>query len=122
MGSDTSLRLINESCKPLLAGTPQLSSSEIASLLQEVPEWKLSDDGKSIGRTYTFSSYMDGVKLFALLAALSEQDQHHPDALVTWCKVTITLWTHTVSGLSRNDFIMAAKFDCAWNDFSKSVR
>ena len=116
MGQQTRLQLLSKSCKPLPPGSAKLSAQEIGALLQATPEWRLVNDN-SISRTYSCSSYMDGVRWFALAAALAESEDHHPDALVTWCKVTLTLWTHTVNGLSENDFILAAKFDRAWEDF-----
>jgi pterin-4a-carbinolamine dehydratase len=60
---------------------------------------------------------MAGVRWFALLASIAEQEDHHPDAVVTWCRVKLTLWTHTVRGLSENDFILAAKLERAWREF-----
>lgn len=121
-GGDTSLvtgkglELAAESCKVLTPGTPPLPAQEVVSLLGAVPEWQLGADAKSITRTYSFSSYMEGVRFFAIAAALAESEDHHPEATIVWCKVTLTLWTHSVGGISRNDFILAAKFDRAWSD------
>jgi 4a-hydroxytetrahydrobiopterin dehydratase len=42
---------------------------------------------------------------------LAEAEDHHPALLTEWGKVTVTLWTHSIGGLHRNDFIMAAKTD-----------
>jgi 4a-hydroxytetrahydrobiopterin dehydratase len=116
MNEQKRLQLLTSSCKPLPAGAPKLTPEEVASLLRVIPDWRLVNDA-SITRTYICSSYMDGVRWFALAAAIAEAEDHHPDALVTWCKVTFTLWTHTVNGLSENDFILAAKFDRAWEEF-----
>jgi 4a-hydroxytetrahydrobiopterin dehydratase len=116
MNQQKRLQLLAGSCKPLPSGAPKLSPEQIAESLSAIPEWRLVNEN-SISRTYSCSSYMDGVRWFALAAALAESEDHHPDALVTWCKVTLTLWTHTVNGLSENDFILAAKFDRAWEEF-----
>ena len=45
------------------------------------------------------------------MAALAEEEQHHPDFCVHYSRVDVTLWTHAVKGLSENDFILAAKLD-----------
>jgi len=45
------------------------------------------------------------------MAAVAEAEQHHPDFSVHYREVTVTIWTHTVGGLSENDFILAAKID-----------
>jgi 4a-hydroxytetrahydrobiopterin dehydratase len=116
MDQQKRLKLLSQSCQPLPSGSPKLSTQQIAELLQAIPEWQLVNEN-SISRTYSCSSYMEGVRWFALAAAVAEGEDHHPDALVTWCKVTLTLWTHTVNGLSENDFILAAKFDRAWEEF-----
>jgi 4a-hydroxytetrahydrobiopterin dehydratase len=42
---------------------------------------------------------------------VAEQQGHHPDINFTWGKAQITLWTHSIDGLSESDFIMAAKID-----------
>jgi len=110
--------LAGRRCANLPKGSPSLADPEVARLLQAVPEWKRS--GKGIEREYKLSSYMGGVRLFALLAAIAEQEDHHPDALVRWRKVKLTLWTHTVDGLSENDFILASKLDAAFEEFQRS--
>ena len=45
------------------------------------------------------------------VGAIAEQEGHHPDILLAWGKVGITLWTHTIDGLTESDFILAAKVD-----------
>ena len=45
------------------------------------------------------------------VGALAEDEGHHPAILTEWGRVTVTLWTHKIRGLHRNDFIMAAKID-----------
>jgi 4a-hydroxytetrahydrobiopterin dehydratase len=104
--------LIAKRCVSLAAGTPALPAGEISRLLSAIPEWQVVDG--VLTREYTLPSYMEGVKWFALIAAMAEQEDHHPDAYITWCRVKLTLWTHTVGGLSENDFILAAKVERAW--------
>ena len=45
------------------------------------------------------------------VGALAEEQGHHPDIMLRWGKVDVTLWTHAVDGLTESDFIMAAKID-----------
>lgn len=117
MDNEVRRELIAKSCKPLPVGAPSLSMTEVARLSLAVPQWNVTE--KNISREYQMSSYMSGVRWFALLASLADGQDHHPDALITWCRVKITLWTHTVGGLSENDFILAAKLDRAWDEFMK---
>ena len=45
------------------------------------------------------------------VADIAEEEQHHPDIIISYNKVTIELWTHAIAGLSENDFILASKID-----------
>ena len=46
---------------------------------------------------------------------MADQEDHHPDVLLSYGKVKVTLWTHKIKGLSENDFILAAKIDKVTN-------
>ena len=120
MNTELRAQLCDKRCHNLSKGSPALSEVEVAAMLQAVPDWKVS--GKGIEREYKLSTYMNGVKWFALLASIADQEDHHPDALVTWRKVKLSLWTHTVGGLSENDFILAAKLEHAFAEFQKTER
>jgi 4a-hydroxytetrahydrobiopterin dehydratase len=117
MDSELRTLLAGKRCQNLPKGSPALSEAEVTKFLQAVPQWRVS--GKGIEREYKLTTYMNGVKWFALLAAIADQEDHHPDALVTWRKVQLSLWTHTVGGLSENDFILAAKLELAFEEFQK---
>jgi 4a-hydroxytetrahydrobiopterin dehydratase len=45
------------------------------------------------------------------VAAIAEEQGHHPDILLTWGKADVTMWTHKINGLTESDFILAAKID-----------
>jgi len=80
--------------------------------MQEIPEWEM--DEKSIGmkRTWKFKDFKEALTFVNRVGELAESENHHPDiSLHNYRKVTITLWTHVIKGLSENDFIMAAKID-----------
>ena len=115
MLNEVESELVSKSCRPLPEGTPALPNGEVERLAAAVPAWSVVDN--RIEREYVLPSYMAGVRWFALLASIAEQEDHHPDAVVTWCRVKLTLWTHTVRGLSENDFILAAKLERAWREF-----
>ena len=80
-------------------------------LLKEVPEWKLSEDWKKISRTFKFKDFKAAMEFANKIADVAEAEGHHPDLKVSWGKVRVELWTHSIGGLSENDFIMAAKID-----------
>lgn len=99
-------------CVPCEGGDPPLARIEVEKLLEEVPEWKLSEDGiLKIERSFKFKDYKQALSFVNKVGEIAESEGHHPNISFTWGKVDITLWTHAVGGLSENDFILAAKID-----------
>jgi 4a-hydroxytetrahydrobiopterin dehydratase len=84
-----------------------LTEDEIAGRLTDVPGW--TRDGSSIVTTVTRSDFRDAMLFTGAVAYAAEQANHHPDILVQWNKVTLTLSTHSAGGLTANDFDLAAK-------------
>jgi 4a-hydroxytetrahydrobiopterin dehydratase len=80
--------------------------------LNDLPGWKLTDDGIRIRREWAFKNFVKGIDFINRVAELAEEEGHHPDLhLVGYRNVAIELWTHAIGGLSENDFITAAKID-----------
>jgi 4a-hydroxytetrahydrobiopterin dehydratase len=103
------MTLADRRCIPLKVGTPKLTADQANVLLLETPEWRL--EGDSLVRTLTFPDFRAAMRFVNALAELAEAEDHHPDFTVRYSKVEVSIWTHTVSGLSENDFILAAKLD-----------
>jgi 4a-hydroxytetrahydrobiopterin dehydratase len=103
--------LLERRSRELPAGTPALSAAEVARLLPEVPGWELSADGKRIAKTYEFQNFHETMEFVNALAWVVHKEDHHPDLEVSYKRCRIVFWTHTVSGVSENDFICAAKID-----------
>lgn len=101
------------SCKPPKMGGPSLDTSEINTYLPQIPEWEVFEVGgvKRLTRQYKFNNFVTALEFTNKLGVLAEQEDHHPAILTEWGKVTVTWWTHAVSGLHINDFISAAKTD-----------
>jgi 4a-hydroxytetrahydrobiopterin dehydratase len=66
-------------------------------------------DGGSISTAVTRSDFKDALLFTGAVAYLAEQANHHPDILIQWNKVTLTLSTHSAGGLTAADFDLAAK-------------
>ena len=78
----------------------------------QLPGWTLSGDGKKISRSWTVKNFMAGIDFFNKVAALAEDEGHHPDLhLEGYRNLSIAIWTHAAGGLTENDFILAAKID-----------
>jgi 4a-hydroxytetrahydrobiopterin dehydratase len=74
-------------------------------------EWQIADDNKSISRTFSFKNYYHTLSFVNVVAMIAHQQDHHPDMTVSYNKCRVEFSTHSVGGLSINDFICAAKVD-----------
>jgi 4a-hydroxytetrahydrobiopterin dehydratase len=92
---------------------PSLDEPTAARLLAEVPGWRRENapTGARITRSLKFADFVAAIAFVDKLAVLAEAEGHHPDFCVHYNQIDVTLWTHAVSGLSENDFILAAKID-----------
>lgn len=99
-------------CVPCEEGsvTP-LSRGEAEKRLLEVPGWILADDAKSIRREFEFPNFVTAVDFVNTITDIAEEEGHHPDLEVAWGKVVVTLSTHSIKGLSENDYIVAERIN-----------
>jgi 4a-hydroxytetrahydrobiopterin dehydratase len=102
--------LASKTCVPCRGGTPPLKGEELHSYSHQLPNWLVIDE-HHITRTFTFPDFQKALQFVNRVGAVAEEQGHHPDISLTWGKVGITLWTHSVNGLTESDFIMAAKID-----------
>ena len=101
--------LSQRTCKSCEGGTEPLPESAARRLLNDVRGWELIK-GTCIRRTVTCKNFLAAVQLIQTIAPIAEAEDHHPDLHLTGYKrLTIELSTHSIGGLSDNDFIMAAK-------------
>jgi len=84
-----------------------MSRHEAERLLRGLPGWILMDG--SIEKEFHFKSYLNGLDFAYSVGKIAEEQDHHPDILIKWRRVKLTLSTHSIKGLSRNDFIVAAR-------------
>ena len=99
-------------CAACEGNAAKLTPREVEELLAELSGWKLSDDGSQIHKDWRVADFKAGIEFFERVAEVAEAEDHHPDLhLEGYRNVRIELSTHSVGGLSRNDFILAAKID-----------
>lgn len=107
------INLADGKCVPCRGGEPALTDAEIAELMPHIPQWQTvtQDNILRLQRVFKFKNYAQAVNFANKIAAIAEEEDHHPLIILEWGRVTVQWWTHVVKGLHRNDFIMAAKTD-----------
>lgn len=102
--------LHEERCVPCERGSNALSEQDAAELHKRLqPDWKLSA-GK-LTREYLLKDFHEAMEFVNKVAEIAEKAWHHPDIYIYFNRVRLEMWTHSVSGLTKNDFIVAAKID-----------
>jgi len=98
--------LAQENCPAVV---DPLTDAQAQALLAEVPGWSL--EGAKLVRTFRFANYYETLAFVNASAFISHQVDHHPELHVTYNTVKVAYDTHSVNGLSRNDFVCAAKLN-----------
>ena len=86
-----------------------LSQAEIEQALAGLSGWEQA--GSQINRTFVLPSFPAALVFASAVGHLAERADHHPDILIRYRKVTLTLSTHSAGGLTRKDFDLAAQID-----------
>ena len=87
----------------------KLSEEQINQRLESLNGWSTTTG--AIQRTFQHKDFVESMKFVNHVAELAEEDQHHPDILIRWNKVTLTLTTHDAGGITDKDFELASKCD-----------
>ena len=87
----------------------KLTTEAVQVALKKLPGWTLKDE--AIGKQYTWPSFPDAIKFVNQVADLAEQADHHPDILINYRRVTLTLSTHSEGGITQKDFDLAAQIE-----------
>ena len=87
----------------------KLSDEEVSSGLEGAPGWALENG--QLARVFSFTNYLAGVDFAASVGQAAEGLNHHPDILITWCKVRVSVNTHDVGGISPYDFELVRRVD-----------
>lgn len=104
--------LLEGHCVEYPKGSATLNKSEVAERIPLVPNWELVDDGKGIRFNRRMADFMAAIDAVNKVAAVAEEEQHHPDIRVYgYRNLQLDLSTHSIGGLTDNDFIMAAKIN-----------
>jgi len=101
--------LTGKQCKPCQSGTPPLTQAEANNLLKQLDGWELKDN--QISKTFAFKNYYQTIAFVNAVAWMTHREDHHPDMAVSYNKCRMEYSTHSIGGLSENDFICASKAD-----------
>lgn len=104
--------LSSQSCEACQIDAPKVPQDQIQILLSEINGWVLIGEPiNKIQKIFSFKSYKDSVDFSNKVASLADDEDHHPQIVLEWGKVTVIWWSHKIEGLHKNDFICAAKTD-----------
>ena len=99
-------------CEACPKDTPPLSVPEAQKKLKDLKGWILGDGGKALEKEYLMKDFLAACEFIQEIAKTAEAEDHHPDLHLTgYRKLRVVLSTHSIGGLSTNDFILAAKID-----------
>ena len=101
--------LVTKHCRPCQKGDKPLDGERVTALLKQLPGWEHA--GGQIAKAFKFKNYHETMAFVNATAWVSHREDHHPDLEVGYNTCRVRYSTHSVGGLSENDFICAAKVD-----------
>ena len=96
-------------CRVLPAGTPPLAAEAVQALLHDFPGWTLQQG--AIRKSFRFADYPRTLAFVNAVAWIAQQQDHHPELQVTYDRCVVAYNTHSIGGISENDFICAARIE-----------
>ncbi len=106
-----SASMAEEKCVPCKGGVPALRGAELAALQRDLGgDWNVVEE-HHLEKEFRFKDFAEALAFTNRIGALAEEQGHHPDLLLRWGKVRVMIWTHKIDGMTRSDFVLAAKID-----------
>jgi len=103
--------LAAENCVPCKGGVPPLKGEDLAAVTRELGgDWRVVNE-HHLEREFEFPDFATALAFTNRVGEIAEKEGHHPDIYLAWGKVRVTIWTHKIDGLTRSDFVLAAKID-----------
>jgi 4a-hydroxytetrahydrobiopterin dehydratase len=104
-------KLEDQKCQPCEKGELPLRGEALKQLQAQLSDgWAVVGE-KQLEKEYTFKNFRDALAFTNRVGEIAEKENHHPDVFLSWGKVRLNISTHSIGGLSANDFILAAKAD-----------
>jgi len=102
--------LSKKTCRPCQGGISPLKENEINKFLSKINGWQVIDMHHLL-KDFAFADFKSALAFVNQIAGIAEVENHHPELILSWGKVVVSIWTHKIDGLHENDFILAAKID-----------
>lgn len=104
------MELFKQNCTKLNSKSISLNSEEIDYYLSELNSWNLINK-KYIKKNFVFKNFKESLHFIGLISDIAEGENHHPDISFGWGYAKVSLFSHDLDGLHKNDFIIASKID-----------
>lgn len=95
---------------PYKAGAVPLKGADLEKLSAQLEGWEVVNEHHLV-KNYKFPDFATALAHVNRIGELAERAGHHPDLQLAWGRVGVEIWTHSVGGLTENDFILAAKIE-----------
>jgi 4a-hydroxytetrahydrobiopterin dehydratase len=103
-------KTISRKCLPCEGLVKKLRKQEVLKFIKNLKDWKILGL-KKIRKEFVFKDFKEAMKFVEKIGFLAEKEGHHPDIFISYNRVILDLYTHSVSGLTENDFILASKIN-----------
>ncbi|MDX2083341.1 MAG: 4a-hydroxytetrahydrobiopterin dehydratase [Rickettsiales bacterium] len=105
------MNLAQKKCLACVGDLPALDAKQVEKYLAQLSNWQISADNKWLFKEFKFKDFLSALNFVNKIAAIAEEEQHHPNIDFTWGIAKISIQTHKINGLAESDFILAAKID-----------
>lgn len=107
--------LANRDVNPPREDVKPLRGVELKTLVEALGnDWQVIDE-RHLEKEFKFKNFQGALDFTNKVGELAEAVDHHPEICLTWGRARITIWTHSIGGLSEADFVFAAKADMCIN-------
>ena len=103
--------LEQQHCEACEGDVKPMNQEQIKNLISQIPDWQVNEEGTEISRAFKFKNFFRTMSFVNAMAHIANQEGHHPDFKVGYNYCAIIFSTHSINGLSNNDFICARKVD-----------
>ncbi|MEE3169508.1 MAG: 4a-hydroxytetrahydrobiopterin dehydratase [Pseudomonadota bacterium] len=110
--------LREHSCEACSPNAPKATEEEKQQLHKDVPDWEILeiDKEEQLHKVYKLKNFVKALEFTNKIGDLAEAENHHPVIVLEYGKVAVSWWSHEIGGLHKNDFILAARTDAAFNE------